>query len=176
VFQDPFGSMNPRMRINDIIAEGLPSRMAPQKMDRQIDELLEYVGLNPDMKNRYPHEFSGGQRQRICIARAIAMKPRLLICDEPTSALDVSAQMQILKLLLRLQKETGLSYLLITHNIAVVKYLADEVAVMYKGKIVEGGPTEQVLNYPEHPYTVKLLSAVPHIPEDNGSSRLDNAR
>lgn len=166
VFQDPFASMNPRMLVGDIIAEGMRiQKIPPVERIERIDTLLDYVGLKPDTKYRYPHEFSGGQRQRICIARALAVEPRLLICDEPTSALDVSAQMQVLQLLLKLQRDLGLSYLLITHNIAVVAYMADDVAVMHQGKIVERGSTDAVLTNPQHPYTKKLLSAVPTLPE-----------
>jgi peptide/nickel transport system ATP-binding protein len=165
VFQDPYGSMNPRMLVGEIIAEGLYSQGLTQNINHQIDELLHRVGLNPKSKQRYPHEFSGGQRQRICIARALAVQPKLLICDEPTSALDVSAQMQILQLLYKLQQDMGLSYLLITHNIAVVEYMADQVAVMHDGRIVEYGTTQEVLHHPQHLYTKKLLDAVPKIPQ-----------
>jgi len=155
VFQDPFGSLNPRMRIGETVAEGNPAA--------DVGALLAQVGLSPDMAGRYPHEFSGGQRQRIAIARALAVKPRLLICDEPTSALDVSVQAQVLRLLVELRKESALAFLFITHNIAVVDYLADEVAVMYLGRIVEQGTTEEVLRNARHPYTRALLSAVPRI-------------
>jgi ABC-type microcin C transport system duplicated ATPase subunit YejF len=166
VFQDPYSSMNPRMMISDIIEEGMiAQKIGGNRGTRQqrVDELLQQVGLSPEMKHRYPHEFSGGQRQRICIARALAVEPRLIICDEPTSALDVSVQAQILDLLRDLQERLGLSYLLITHNIAVVEYLAHEVAVMYQGRIVEQGSVEQVLQSPQHEYTRRLLSAVPLI-------------
>jgi peptide/nickel transport system ATP-binding protein len=158
VFQDPYSAMNPRMLIRDIIAEGMGLR-ASKNTEAQIDQLLQHVGLEADAKYRYPHEFSGGQRQRICIARALAVRPKLLICDEPTSALDASSQMQVLQLLLNLQQEMGLTYLLITHNMGVVNYMADEIAVMYKGKIVETGPASHVLHQPKHPYTQKLLQA-----------------
>ncbi len=166
IFQDPHSSMNPRMMIADIIAEGMiAQRVGGDERERltRIDSLLEQVGLSPDVKYRYPHEFSGGQRQRICIARALAVNPKIIICDEPTSALDVSVQAQILNLLKRLQDELGLAYLFITHNFAVVEYLAHEVAVMYQGRIVEHGATEQVLSNPQHDYTRRLLSAVPKI-------------
>lgn len=168
VFQDPYSSMNPRMLVRDILSEG----MLAQKICRnykecepRINELLLYVGLNPDAQNRYPHEFSGGQRQRICIARALAIQPRLLICDEPTSALDVSAQMQVLQLLLKLQEEMNLSYLLITHNLGVVAYMAHFVAVMYHGEIVEQGSAFEILHNPQHEYTKRLIEAVPRIPK-----------
>lgn len=174
VFQDPYASMNPRMLVADIIAEGMRIQKIPQQeRDQKIDQLLEYVGLPPDAKNRYPHEFSGGQRQRICIARALAVEPHLLICDEPTSALDVSAQMQVLNLLKKLQEDLGLSYLLITHNIAVVAFMADDVIVMHEGKIVETGPVSQVLNNPQDAYTKKLLQAVPKIPKFVDMKKLD---
>jgi peptide/nickel transport system ATP-binding protein len=164
VFQDPYSAMNPRMQVAQIVGEGLRKMRAPAR-ERQIDALLDAVGLDPSIKYRYPHEFSGGQRQRICIARALATEPELIICDEPTSALDISAQMQVLQLLLRLQAEKGLSYLLITHNIAVVSYMADDIAVLYRGKIVEAGPTKMVIAEPKHPYTQTLLAAVPSIPK-----------
>jgi len=171
IFQDPFSSMNPRMMIHDIIEEGMIAQnIGGNKAQRQqrIDELLDQVGLSPEMKHRYPHEFSGGQRQRICIARALAVEPRLIICDEPTSALDVSVQAQILNLLKSLQDRLGLAYLFITHNLSVVEYLAHDVAVMYLGRIVEWGKVEEVVEQPRHPYTQALLSAVPVIEEDSG--------
>jgi peptide/nickel transport system ATP-binding protein len=164
VFQDPVASMNPRMLVRDIIAEGMVAqRMGGNRAerDRRVDELLQQVGLPQNAASRYPHEFSGGQRQRICVARALAVEPRLIVCDEPTSALDVSVQAQILNLLKELQSELGLSYLFITHDISVVAYLAHEVAVMYLGRIVEKGTVEEVLESPAHPYTRALLSAVP---------------
>ena len=166
VFQDPYSSMNPRMMIRDIIQEGMLAQgigETRQERDNMTAELLEQVGLLPEHQLRYPHEFSGGQRQRICIARALAVKPKLIICDEPTSALDVSVQAQILALLRKLQKEYQLAYLFITHNISVVEYIAHYVAVMYQGKIVEQGDVEQVLMHPQNEYTRALLSAVPRI-------------
>jgi peptide/nickel transport system ATP-binding protein len=165
IFQDPFSSMNPRMTIEQIIAEGMVDEDAAS-VEGRVDSLLERVGLRPDIKHRYPHEFSGGQRQRICIARALATDPEVIICDEPTSALDVSVQAQILNLLRDIQHEFGLSYLFITHNISVVNYLAHRVAVMYLGRIVEQGTREEVLNAPKHPYTQALLAAVPEIEPD----------
>lgn len=166
VFQDPYASLNPKMRVAEILEEGMAAlQIGNDSAERQthIDELLDKVGLARDSKWRYPHEFSGGQRQRIAIARALAVSPELLICDEPTSALDVSVQAQILNLLESLQAELGLSYLFITHNLAVVEYIADEVCVMYLGRIVEQGPTKAVMQKPMHPYTQALLSAVPRI-------------
>ncbi len=164
IFQDPYASMNPRMLIADIIAEGMIAQgIGADSKERaeRVDRLLRDVGLAAEAKTRYPHEFSGGQRQRICIARALAVEPKLIVCDEPTSALDVSVQAQILNLLKELQDRLGLAYLFITHNLAVVEYLAHEVAVMYLGRIVESGATAEVLTDPKHPYTQALLSAVP---------------
>jgi peptide/nickel transport system ATP-binding protein len=175
IFQDPYASLNPRMRIRDIIAEGMLSLGigdSDKARLRRIDELLEQVGLSADAKDRYPHEFSGGQRQRIAIARALAVDPRLIVCDEPTSALDVSVQAQILNLLRGLQSRLGVAYLFITHNISTVAHLADEVAVMYLGRIVEHGSVDEVLREPRHPYTEALLSAVPTIGGDRQMIRL----
>ncbi|HBH11112.1 MAG TPA: ABC transporter ATP-binding protein [Gammaproteobacteria bacterium] len=166
IFQDPYSSMNPRMMVNDIIQEGMLAQgvgESKKERDEHTVKLLEQVGLLPEYRFRYPHEFSGGQRQRICIARALAVKPKLIICDEPTSALDVSVQAQILSLLKDLQKEYQLGYLFITHNISVVEYIAHYVAVMYEGKIVEQGAVEKILKNPKNPYTKNLLSAVPRI-------------
>jgi peptide/nickel transport system ATP-binding protein len=166
IFQDPFASLNPRMRVAEIIAEGMAAlgvEGSVKSRAYRIDEILGEVGLDPTAKSRYPHEFSGGQRQRIAIARALAVRPRLIVCDEPTSALDVSVQAQILNLLMDLQRRHGLSYLFITHNMGVVEYLSHEVAVMYLGRIVEQGPVETVFADPKHPYTQALLSAVPVI-------------
>ncbi|MCK6387611.1 MAG: ATP-binding cassette domain-containing protein, partial [Zoogloea sp.] len=166
IFQDPFSSLNPRMRVGEILEEGmLALGVEPDASARaaRIDALLTRVGLDPAMRDRFPHEFSGGQRQRIAIARALAVSPSLIVCDEPTSALDVSVQAQILNLLRELQAEYGLSYLFITHNLAVVDYLAHHVAVMYLGRIVERGRAEEVLGNPRHPYTRMLLAAVPRV-------------
>ncbi|HQU16440.1 MAG: ABC transporter ATP-binding protein [Chromatiales bacterium 21-64-14] len=166
IFQDPYSSMNPRMMVGDIVEEGMTALgVGADRAARRarVAQLLEQVGLTAAARERYPHEFSGGQRQRICIARALAVSPKLIVCDEPTSALDVSVQAQILNLLNRLQAELGLSFLFITHNLAVVSYLAHEVAVMYLGRIVERGTVEEVLRGPLHPYTQALLSAVPVI-------------
>ncbi|CAH1073960.1 ABC transporter ATP-binding protein [Candidatus Nitrotoga sp. 1052] len=166
IFQDPYASLNPKMRVAEILQEGMDALSIANNSDerqRRIDELLEQVGLEKASKWRYPHEFSGGQRQRIAIARVLAVNPNLLICDEPTSALDVSVQAQILNLLKSLQQQLGLSYLFISHNLAVVEYLAHEVYVMYLGRIVERGTVKEVLHAPKHPYTQALLSAVPRI-------------
>jgi peptide/nickel transport system ATP-binding protein len=166
IFQDPYGSLDPRMRVAEILLEGMRSlgvgRDDAERSGR-IARLLREVGLPVEALGRYPHEFSGGQRQRIAIARALAVEPKLIVCDEPTSALDVSVQAQILNLLRALQQRLGIAYLFITHNIAVVEYLAHEVAVMYQGKIVEHGDVDRVLGAPAHPYTRELLAAVPTI-------------
>jgi peptide/nickel transport system ATP-binding protein len=166
VFQDPLASLDPRMRVRDAIAEGMQTfgigADEAQRTER-VAELLRRVQLDPDQMWRYPHEFSGGQRQRLCIARALAVEPKLVICDEATSALDVSIQAQILNLLRDLQEELGLTYLFITHDLGVVRYLADRVAVMYLGEIVEEGPTERLFDEPRPPYTQGLLAAVPSV-------------
>ena len=166
VFQDPHASLNPRMRVAEILEEGLlalrPEIDAAERRAR-TEALMETVGLRPEARFRYPHEFSGGQRQRIAIARALAVDPRLIICDEPTSALDVSVQAQILNLLRRLQQERGIAYLFITHNFGVVEYLADEVAVMTAGRIVETGPARELIEHPQDPYTRRLLASVPRV-------------
>ena len=164
IFQDPYASLNPRVRIGDALEEGMLALGVgggPAEREARIDALLGEVGLAPDVKVRYPHEFSGGQRQRIAIARALSVEPQLIVCDEPTSALDVSVQAQILNLLKRLQRDKGLAYLFISHNMAVIEYMADAVAVMYLGRIVESGTVDDVLRSPKHPYTQALLSAVP---------------
>lgn len=164
VFQDPYAALNPRMRVEDIIAEGIDiHRMARDKAERRerVYQLLEIVGLEKEHAKRYIHEFSGGQRQRIGIARALALDPSCLLCDESVSALDVSVQAQILKLLLRLQEEKGLTYLFITHDLSVVRFISDRLMVMYLGRIAEIGATDEVCVSPAHPYTKLLLSSVP---------------
>lgn len=173
IFQDPYGSLNPRFRVLDIVAEGLDVfALAPSKAARRdkVAELLRVVGLSPDDMQRYPHEFSGGQRQRIGIARALAVKPKFILCDEAVSALDVSIQAQILNLLKDLQQQFGLSYLFIAHDLAVVEHVSDFVAVMYLGKIVEWATRENLYRNPQHPYTKALLAAIP-VPDPEASPR-----
>ena len=164
IFQDPYASLDGRMKVRDIIAEGIDIHglaKTAEVRDAMVDELLETVGLNKEHANRYPHEFSGGQRQRIGIARALAVNPKFIVCDEAISALDVSIQAQIVNLLKRLQKEIGLTYLFIAHDLSMVKYISDRIAVMYRGRIVEMGSADCVYNNPQHPYTKSLLSAIP---------------
>lgn len=163
VFQDPYSSLNPRRSIDSILREVLRTHhiVPPAEISGEIDRLLNLIGLQSASKNRFPHEFSGGQRQRISIARALALRPKLIICDEAVSALDVSIQAQILNLLGDLQKEFGLTYLFIAHGLGAVKYISDRIAVMYLGKIVELAFTEELFNNPLHPYTQALLSAFP---------------
>ena len=175
IFQDPFGSLNPRMTVGDIIAEPLVIHGIGNARTRAelVSELLALVGLHERDRNRYPHSFSGGQRQRIGIARALALRPELVICDEPVSALDVSIQAQILNLLLDLQKKLGLTYLFISHNLAVVDYVADRIAVMCAGRIVEIAPRGVLFRDPVHPYTQSLIAA---IPAPDPKHRLDFAR
>jgi oligopeptide/dipeptide ABC transporter ATP-binding protein len=174
IFQDPFGSLNPRMTVANVVGEPLKVHRVVPRRDRRrrVDDLLERVGLSAGYAKRYPHEFSGGQRQRIGIARALASRPEFVICDEPVSALDVSIQAQILNLLNDLQDELGLSYLFIAHNLAVVEHFADEVAVMYLGRIVERASRDALYGSPIHPYTESLLSAVPRLQPDRPESRI----
>ena len=174
VFQDPLSSLNPRMRIRDIVAEGLNTfgiGASEDERSQLVKSILARVQLDPAHMWRYPHEFSGGQRQRIGIARALVVEPRVLICDESVSALDVSVQAQILNLLKSLQSDMGLSYLFITHDLSVVRYLADTIAVMYLGQIVEQGPASKIFHSPQHPYTQALLAAIPSVDPKNRSGR-----
>lgn len=163
VFQDPYSSLDPRMRIRDIVAEPLQAHGMKNRRQRydQVEALLDAVGLGSHLMNRFPHEFSGGQRQRIGIARALSLNPSLVVCDEPVSALDVSVQAQVLNLLDDLQKEFGLTYLFVAHDLSVVQHISDRVAVMYLGRIVEMGDVDHLFTTPQHPYTEALLSAIP---------------
>lgn len=164
IFQDPYASLNPRMKVRDIIAEGIDvNHLAKNDADRntQVDNLLKTVGLNPSHGTRYPHEFSGGQRQRIGIARALAVNPKFIICDEPISALDVSIQAQVVNLLQDLQEEHNLTYLFIAHDLSMVKHISDRIGVMYLGKLLEVGTSDEIYNFGIHPYTESLLSAIP---------------
>jgi oligopeptide/dipeptide ABC transporter ATP-binding protein len=163
VFQDPYGSLNPRMSVYRAVSEPLTTHlgMSGKQAKQRVNELMDLVGLDPKMADRYPHEFSGGQRQRVGIARALAFEPRALILDEPVSALDVSVQAQILNLIIRLQEQLNLTYLFVSHDLAVIEHVADQVAVMYLGKIVEFGDTNSIFRDPAHPYTQALLSASP---------------
>jgi oligopeptide transport system ATP-binding protein len=165
IFQDPFGSLDPRMRVEDVISEPLTihERITSSARRMRVAELLGAVGLDESVMRRFPHEFSGGQRQRIGIARALALRPKFIVADEPVSALDVSVGAQIVNLMAQLQREFGLTYLFISHSMPVVRYLATRIAVMYRGKILEVGPTEQITERPQHPYTRSLLEATPQV-------------
>ena len=167
IFQDPFGALDPRMRIADLIAEPLmiqrQGQSAREESKARVAELLRIVGLDASAMHRYPHEFSGGQRQRIVIARALALRPKFIVCDEPVSALDVSVGAQIVNLLAQLQREFGLTYLFISHSMPIVRYLSTRIAVMYRGKILEVNSAEQITQDPQHPYTKALLRATPEV-------------
>lgn len=174
VFQDPDASLNPRMTLSDSVSEplALHERLTRREREARVCDLLERVGLDPAMRHRYPHELSGGQRQRVCIARALAVRPKLVICDEAVSALDVSIQAQILNLLADLRRTLELSYLFITHDLGVVRQIANRVAVMYLGQIVEIADAEQLFAAPQHPYTRALLAAVPRVDPEQGRERV----
>ncbi|CAC9342675.1 Oligopeptide transport ATP-binding protein oppF [Staphylococcus aureus] len=174
IFQDPYAPLNPRLKVMDIVAEGIDiHHLATDKRDRKkrVYDLLETVGLSKEHANRYPHEFSGGQRQRIGIARALAVEPEFIIADEPISALDVSIQAQVVNLLLKLQRERGITFLFIAHDLSMVKYISDRIAVMHFGKIVEIGPAEEIYQNPLHDYTKSLLSAIPQPDPESERSR-----
>jgi oligopeptide/dipeptide ABC transporter ATP-binding protein len=172
IFQDPVGSLDPRMTVRQIVGEGLATHRVGSGRDRdlRVREILQRVGLRPEVAGRYPHEFSGGQRQRIGIARALVLRPKLVVADEPVSALDVSIQSQVLNLLVELKRELNLTYLFVAHNLAVVGYISDRIAVMYLGKVVELAPAAALYERPLHPYTVALLSAIP-VPIPGGKRR-----
>ncbi len=165
IFQDPFSSLNPRRRVRDIVGEAprIHKLVAAGEIDGYVDDLLRRVGLDPAYRRRYPHQFSGGQRQRIGVARALAVKPEFIVCDEAVAALDVSVQAQVLNLFMELRAEFGLTYLFISHDLGVVRHLADRVAIMYLGRIVEEGPSEELFINPNHPYTVALLAEIPRL-------------
>ena len=165
IFQDPYSSLNPRQRAEDVVREPLASLTGMPRSEQQkvVDDLFAHVGLRPEQKRLFPHQFSGGQRQRIGVARALATRPALIICDEPVSALDVAVQAQILNLLRRLQKEYGLAYLFISHDLGVIQHMCDTIAVMYMGKVMEYADRLSLFNNPQHPYTMALLSAVPSV-------------
>jgi oligopeptide/dipeptide ABC transporter ATP-binding protein len=171
IFQDPYSSLNPRKTVGQIV--GAPFAIHGMSRDKQtrVRELLERVGLSPEHYNRYPHEFSGGQRQRIGIARALALQPKLIVCDEPVSALDVSIQAQVLNLLRNLQRDFNLTFVFISHDLSVIRQIADRIAVMYLGHVVELGDSESIYNHPKHPYTAALLSAVPRPTADGRAAR-----
>ena len=173
IFQDPYGSLNPRITVGNSIGEALRVHGVARgaELSDRVADLLRHVGLLPEVANRFPHEFSGGQRQRIGIARALALEPRMIVCDEAVSALDVSIQAQVINLLRDRQAELGLSYLFIAHDLSVVRYISDRVAVMYLGRIVEQGPTDAIFEDPRHPYTQALLSAIPHADPSRRSER-----
>ncbi|PTE66932.1 peptide ABC transporter ATP-binding protein [Staphylococcus devriesei] len=174
IFQDPYASLNPRLKVMDIVAEGIDiHKLASDKTDRKrrVYDLLETVGLSKEHANRYPHEFSGGQRQRIGIARALAVEPEFIIADEPISALDVSIQAQVVNLMLKLQKERGITFLFIAHDLSMVKYISDRIAVMHFGKIVELGSADEIYYHPLHDYTKSLLSAIPQPDPDSERTR-----
>lgn len=173
IFQDPYSSLNGRKRVLDIVAEPLRNfeKLTPDEERRRIQDLLERVGLNPEAAFKYPHEFSGGQRQRIGIARALTLNPKLIIADEPVSALDVSVQAQVLNFMKEIQKEFNLTYLFISHDLGIVRHMCDEIGIMYRGRLVEQGNTEDIYENPQHVYTKRLISAIPNIdPEQRQES------
>jgi oligopeptide/dipeptide ABC transporter ATP-binding protein len=172
IFQDPYSSLNPRKTVGQIVGAPYAIHRTPGDSKARVRELLERVGLSPEHYNRYPHEFSGGQRQRIGVARALALQPKLIVCDEPVSALDVSIQAQILNLLRSLQSDFNLTFVFISHDLSVIRQIADRIAVMYVGRVVEIGDSESIYEHPKHPYTAALLSAVPRPSTDAGRTRI----
>jgi len=175
IFQDPYSSLNPRKRVYDILKEPLRNfeNLSKNEEKKRIDELLELVGLSPESVDKYPHQFSGGQRQRIGIARAVATNPKLIIADEPVSALDVSVQAQVLNFMQEIQEELGLTYVFIGHDLGVIRHLCDRIGIMYKGRFVEEGNTEEIFNNPQHIYTKKLISSIPDIDPRNRDKRYE---
>lgn len=173
IFQDPYASLDPRMTIGEIISEGMDVhlRLSREEKDKRVMDLLHKVGLNAEYANRFAHELSGGQRQRVGIARALAVEPKFIVCDEPISALDVSIQAQVVNLLMKLQRELGLTYLFISHDLSMVKHISDRVCVMYLGSVVELTDTETLYNQPKHPYTQALISAIPEADPDTGNAK-----
>ena len=174
IFQDPYSSLNPRMTVGEIVREplALSKRFTRTEIDEEADKLMDLVGIEPRLRNSYPHELDGGRRQRVGIARAIALKPEFIVCDEPVSALDVSIQAQVLNLLMDLQDEFGLTLMFVTHDLSVVRHISDSICVMYLGQLVEKAPTEALFNSPLHPYTKALLSAIPSVDIHNPSKRI----
>ena len=174
IFQDPYSSLNPRMTVGEIVREplALSKRFTKTEIDEEADKLMDLVGIEPRLRNSYPHELDGGRRQRVGIARAIALKPEFIVCDEPVSALDVSIQAQVLNLLMDLQDEFGLTLMFVTHDLSVVRHISDSICVMYLGQMVEKAPTEALFNAPLHPYTKALLSAIPSVDIHNPSKRI----
>ncbi|MBJ6360167.1 ABC transporter ATP-binding protein [Paenibacillus sp. GCM10012307] len=174
IFQDPYSSLNPKKRVWDIVAEPLRNfeRLSPQEEKKRVLELLEQVNLSPESIFKYPHEFSGGQRQRIGIARAIALKPKLIIADEPVSALDVSVQAQVLNFMREIQKDLNLTYLFISHDLGIIKHMCDRIGIMYKGRYVEEGNADDIFNNPQHIYTKRLIAAIPDIDPTRREERL----
>lgn len=174
IFQDPYSSLNPKKRVIDIVAEPLRNfeKMSAQEERRAVQELMEKVGLSADSIHKYPHEFSGGQRQRIGIARAIALKPKLIIADEPVSALDLSVQAQVLNFMRDIQKELNLAYLLISHDLGIIRHMCDHIGIMYKGRLVEQGTADDIFGNPQHIYTKRLMSAIPDMDPGNREMQL----
>lgn len=175
IFQDPYSSLNPRKRVYDLLAEPLRNfeKLSKAEEKKRIYELLEIVGLSPESIHKYPHQFSGGQRQRIGIARAVALQPKLIIADEPVSALDVSVQAQVLNFMQQIQKEYGLTYIFIGHDLGVIRHVCDRIGIMYKGRFVEEGNTDEIFNNPQHIYTKRLVSAIPDIDPRNRQKQIE---
>ncbi|HSI66598.1 MAG TPA: ATP-binding cassette domain-containing protein [Planococcus sp. (in: firmicutes)] len=178
VFQDPFSSLNPKKRVSDIVAEPLRNfeNLSAKEERMRIQELMELVGLSPESIYKYPHEFSGGQRQRIGIARAIALKPKLIIADEPVSALDVSVQAQVLNFMQEIQKELNLTYLFISHDLGIIRHMCDHIGIMYKGRYVEQGTADEIFNDPQHIYTKRLIAAIPDVDPRQRDKHLENRK